>query len=321
MTPPRWGACPRARSPSRAGCRTPTSPRAPRTSSSPRILRARRCPAAAARPVNLALVIDRSGSMSGYKLQQAKQAARRLVELLGPEDRLALVHYGSDVKSLASLPATPPNRERMLQFVEGIWDEGGTNIGAGLHAGRSLVSAGREGLRRQPHHPDERWPAHRGHHRGGGPDGAGARHPLRGHHGERHRRGHRLQREPDAGLRRVRLRRLRLHRGRGQARADLPEGPAPGLHQRGARRGAHLPPARGRAAGRGARLPLEPGGPRGARVPAGLLLGPDGARGDAGHRDGHPVRPGRERHRAQAHLPRPAQGGSAWRPWRACRPR
>src|SRR4051812_42321353 len=93
-------------------------------------------PGATRSPVNVALVIDRSGSMAGEKLAQAKQAARKLVEQLGDEDRISVIHFGSEVRTFAGTWATSSNKERLLSYIDGIYDEGGTNIGDGLDAGK-----------------------------------------------------------------------------------------------------------------------------------------------------------------------------------------
>ncbi|HVE82293.1 MAG TPA: VWA domain-containing protein [Myxococcales bacterium] len=101
-------------------------------------------PGAARSAVNLALVIDRSGSMAGEKLMQAKQAARRLVEQLGDQDRVSVIHFGSDVRTFAGTWASGQNKERLLSYIDGIYDEGGTNIGDGLEAGKIQLLMARD---------------------------------------------------------------------------------------------------------------------------------------------------------------------------------
>ena len=56
-------------------------------------------------PLNLALVIDRSGSMSGSKLSYARKAARFLASELTERDRLAIVTFDEEVNVL--VPSQP----------------------------------------------------------------------------------------------------------------------------------------------------------------------------------------------------------------------
>ncbi|HVG60402.1 MAG TPA: VWA domain-containing protein [Hyalangium sp.] len=93
-------------------------------------------------PVNVALVIDRSGSMRGQKLDDAKRAAREFVQRMTEVDRLALVHYGTDVTTFPSTLVTEEARARMLAFVDGIEDEGSTNISGGLEAAAQELRPG-----------------------------------------------------------------------------------------------------------------------------------------------------------------------------------
>jgi Ca-activated chloride channel family protein len=90
-------------------------------------------------PVNLVVVLDRSGSMAGQKLAEAQRAAKVLVEQLGPNDRLAVVDFGSDVRTLESQRADAAGKARLNEFIDGVRDNGSTNIALALGAAQKLI--------------------------------------------------------------------------------------------------------------------------------------------------------------------------------------
>ncbi len=89
---------------------------------------------------DLVIVLDRSGSMQGRKLNDARLAITRLMNLLGPDDRLSLITYASDVRTLANLqPVDTANRERLRLSLMRVSAGGGTNLSGGLGRGIDLV--------------------------------------------------------------------------------------------------------------------------------------------------------------------------------------
>ena len=100
---------------------------------------------------DLVIVLDRSGSMDGRKLIDARQAVIGLLDHLGPDDRLALLTYSNGVQTCSGLvPLNAANRQKLAAAVNGIRAGGGTNLGAGLGRGMDiLLQASSEGRQRK----------------------------------------------------------------------------------------------------------------------------------------------------------------------------
>jgi Ca-activated chloride channel family protein len=86
-------------------------------------------------PLNVCLVIDRSGSMQNeQKMEYARRAAVQVLQSLADTDHVAVVAYDDVVDILA--PATPAaNRGPIIGRIENLAPGGSTNIHAGLKAG------------------------------------------------------------------------------------------------------------------------------------------------------------------------------------------
>jgi len=89
-------------------------------------------------PINLAVVIDRSASMSGDKLEKAKQAALMVVDRLRDDDVISVVSYDSIVEVL--VPATrAQERDYIRQRIAALTPRGSTALYAGVQQGIAEV--------------------------------------------------------------------------------------------------------------------------------------------------------------------------------------
>ncbi|RZW24691.1 MAG: VWA domain-containing protein [Desulfobulbaceae bacterium] len=93
----------------------------------------------AEQPVDLIVVLDRSGSMSGQKIHDARTAVLRLLDKLTGIDRFSLISYANNVYTHTPLvPMNYANTDRLRRQVANIRSGGGTNLGGGLQRGVNM---------------------------------------------------------------------------------------------------------------------------------------------------------------------------------------
>jgi Ca-activated chloride channel family protein len=91
------------------------------------------------RPLNLGVVIDRSGSMAGDKLDYTRQAAQFLVQNLSTRDTLSIVLYNDHIETLIQ-PESVQHKDMICQKIAGIKSSGTTNMSGGWLEGVNHVA-------------------------------------------------------------------------------------------------------------------------------------------------------------------------------------
>ena len=102
------------------------------------------------RPRDLVLVLDRSGSMGGWKMVAARRAAARIVDTLTGGDRFAVLTFDDRIDHPAGLPeglveASDRHRYRAVEHLARVDARGGTELLAPLRKALALLRASQGG--------------------------------------------------------------------------------------------------------------------------------------------------------------------------------
>ncbi len=89
-------------------------------------------------PLNVSFVLDRSGSMSGSKLEYTREAVAFALSNLDPDDTVSVVAFDDLVE--VPVPATgAENTDYLKQLLQGLYARGTTNLSGGLLEGADQV--------------------------------------------------------------------------------------------------------------------------------------------------------------------------------------
>lgn len=92
-------------------------------------------------PLDVALVVDTSGSMKGSKLESAREGAAAVVRSLQDGDIVALHTFSDDARTrIPPTTITEATRNALLRELQSLTPEGGTNLFAGLALGEGQLA-------------------------------------------------------------------------------------------------------------------------------------------------------------------------------------
>lgn len=89
-------------------------------------------------PLNISIVLDRSGSMRGDKIAYARRAASFIVDQLTADDIVSVVNYDHQVE-ITSPSAPVRNKEVLQKKINALFDRGSTNLTGGMLEGFTQV--------------------------------------------------------------------------------------------------------------------------------------------------------------------------------------
>jgi len=94
---------------------------------------------------DIVFVMDVSGSMGGYKIQQTKDAFNYFVDQLNSDDRFGIISFNDGITNWKPLlvSAAPQMRLEAKSFINQLESGGGTNIFDALGAARQMFSGGK----------------------------------------------------------------------------------------------------------------------------------------------------------------------------------
>jgi Ca-activated chloride channel homolog len=96
--------------------------------------------AAVRAPIDVVVVLDRSGSMSGAPMHSVREATCNLLRLLGPDDRLGVVAFDDGIELV--LPLATHNADAACARIRQIETAGSTNLSGGWLKGFEMLSTG-----------------------------------------------------------------------------------------------------------------------------------------------------------------------------------